>query len=117
MSKTILFVYGTLKRGQRNHHWLRGQHFVGIGVTEPRFRVYDLGSYPGLVRDEQDGVEVRGELWEVDDVRLGELDHFEGVPDLFQRESIQVTGGSVVEAYLWNRPLPKDQPFGAEWPF
>src|SRR5207249_6980142 len=67
MGRTTLFVYGTLKRGGRGNRWLAGQRFLGEAVTEPTYRLYDLGTYPGLVRDEANGLAVKGELWEVDD--------------------------------------------------
>jgi gamma-glutamylcyclotransferase (GGCT)/AIG2-like uncharacterized protein YtfP len=57
-----LFVYGTLKRGQRNHRLIADQRFLGEATTEPRYRVFDLGPYPGLVIDETNGVAVLGEL-------------------------------------------------------
>ena len=41
-TKFVVFVYGTLKRGQPNHHWLSTtengwQRFVGEAVTEKKF--------------------------------------------------------------------------------
>ncbi len=44
----LLFVYGTLKRGCRNHRHLAGQAFVGPARTAPGFTLYDLGGYPGI---------------------------------------------------------------------
>src|SRR5215471_201591 len=62
-TKTIVFVYGTLKRGERNHRLLADQEFLGAAVTVPRYRVFDLGPYPGLVRDDATGLAVRAELF------------------------------------------------------
>src|SRR4051812_9691216 len=78
---TLLFVYGTLKRGGRNHRLLADQRFVAKVVTVSGFAVVDLGPFPGMVREGGSGV--RGELYEVSDCCLDELDDFEGVPDLF----------------------------------
>ncbi len=39
----LLFVYGTLKRGERANRLLSGQRFVGAAETEPRYRLVDLG--------------------------------------------------------------------------
>ena len=47
-----VFVYGTLKRGHSNHDCLRGQQFIAEAVTQPRYRLHDLGGYPGMVLDE-----------------------------------------------------------------
>ncbi|MBY0457689.1 MAG: gamma-glutamylcyclotransferase [Gemmataceae bacterium] len=114
---TVLFVYGTLKRGHRNHRLLADQTFLGEAVTAPRYRVADLGPHPGLVYDDSDGLAVRGELFAVDACALGELDDFEGVPDLFVRERIDIpTRGEEVWAYFINRPVPAGAPTGDRWP-
>ena len=116
-TKTILFVYGTLKRGLRNHRLIADQEFLGEAVSEPRYRVYDLGPYPGLVVDSADGLAIRGELWVVSDCCLAELDDFEGVPDLFNREPVAIAGRSgMVFAYFWNRPVPEGAMTGDAWP-
>src|SRR5262245_38690497 len=114
---TILFVYGTLKRGQRNHRLVADQEFLGEALTEPRYRVFDLGPHPGLVADEANGLAVRGELWAVSDCCLGELDDFEEVPGPFVRAAVRIAGrAGEVQAYFWNRPAPEGAPAGCEWP-
>lgn len=115
--KTLLFVYGTLKRGERNHRLLADQQFVSRAVTVPRYRVVDLGPYPGLIRDHSTGLAVHGELFAVDECGLAELDDFEGVPDLFVRESIEVEGHGPAWAYYLNVPIPSSAKSGDRWPF
>jgi gamma-glutamylaminecyclotransferase len=112
----LLFVYGTLKRGQRNHRLLADQRFVGPAVTAPGFRLYDLGPHPAMVRDAH-GDPVRGELFAVSECCLGELDDFEGVPDLFTRERIELADGTTAWAYLYARQIPDGAGSGEEWPF
>ena len=74
-----LFVYGTLQSGKRNHRaYLAGQRSLGPARTPPRYRLYDLGSYPGLVECD-DGVSVEGELWDVDEACLARVDVLEDV--------------------------------------
>src|SRR4051812_12996853 len=86
---TLLFVYGTLKRGCSNHDHLAGQRFVGPARTQPGFRLYDLGGYPGIVAQPDDTLGVIGEVWAVDDDILRDLDQFEGVHEgLYRRELI-----------------------------
>ena len=79
IARTILFLYGTLKRGEKSHRLMAGQRFVGEATTEPRYRLYDLVPYPGLMAD-VGGVAVAGELWEVDATCLAELDICAPVP-------------------------------------
>ncbi|WP_439631846.1 gamma-glutamylcyclotransferase family protein [Gemmata sp.] len=110
-------MYGTLKRGLRNHHLMAGQRFVADVVTEPRYRVIDLGPYPGMVTDAESGLAVRGELWAVDAECLAALDAFEGVPDLFVRGPVAVAGRSGDGwAYFWNNRVPAGAASGARWP-
>jgi gamma-glutamylaminecyclotransferase len=114
----VLFVYGTLKRGQPAHRLLAGQAFLGPAVTAPRYRLVDLGPYPGLVRDDASGLTVCGELWEVSDCCVAELDDYEGCPDQYAREPIDVPGSDRrVEAYFSARPVPPDARTGTTWPF
>ncbi len=112
---TRLFVYGTLKRGERNHRLLADQRFVGPAVTAPRYRVIDLGPHPGLVMDAVHGLAVVGEVWDVSDCALAELDDFEGIPDPFARQPIELNDGSA-EAYFWVRSIPRAARTGDRWP-
>jgi gamma-glutamylaminecyclotransferase len=116
-AKTILFLYGTLKRGQRNHHLLAGQRFVGEATTEPHYRLHDLGSYPGMVTDAANGLAVTGELWEVDDGCLAKLDELEEVPDLYLRRRVRVRGMTEpVESFLYNKAISPETRSGNSWP-
>jgi gamma-glutamylaminecyclotransferase len=116
MRPTLLFVYGTLKRGERNHRLLADQAFVGEATTAPKYRVYDLGPYPGLVRDDATGLAVKGEVFAVSECALAELDDFEGVPSLFTREPIEVEGYEEVWAY-YTTAVPDGARSGDRWPF
>ena len=117
MGTTRLFVYGTLKRGLRNHHMIAAQEYLGEALTEPKYRVIDLGPHPGLIVDETNGLSVRGELWLIGDACLGELDAFEEVPGPFIRAEVRLQGiAEPAHAYLWNRPIPEGSATGSEWP-
>lgn len=115
MGTTFLFVYGTLKRGARNHRLLADQEFVSSATTAPKYRVYDLGPYPGLTRDEATGLAVRGEVFAVTECALAELDDFEGVPTLFVRKPIEIDGYGEVWAYFTNA-VPEGARSGDRWP-
>jgi len=85
-----VFVYGTLKRGFARHYALSTQTFLGPATTRAGFRLYNLGSYPGLVRCE-DGASIEGELYDVDDSCLEKLDVIEGVDQgLYRRDVVQL---------------------------
>jgi gamma-glutamylaminecyclotransferase len=113
---TVLFVYGTLKRGLGNHHLLAGQEFLGEAETEPRYRVIDLRRYPGLIVDEANGLAVKGELWNVTATCIEALDDFEEAAGLFVRKPVRIPGRGLVHAYFWNCTLPSNARSGDRWP-
>ena len=118
VGSVILFFYGTLKWGERNHRLIADQQFLGEASTEPRYRVFDLGPYPGLVRDDAAGLAVEGELWEVSESRLGELDAFECDADEFVRDVVAVQGRTDrVDAYYFTGPIPAGSKSASAWPF
>ncbi len=93
-----LFVYGSLLAGEANAQWLRGLPCLGAAMTVARYTLLDCGGYPGLRAG--GATSVKGELYLVDETRLGSLDEFEGHPDLFARGPVELAGGSTAEAYL-----------------
>lgn len=115
----LLFVYGTLKRGCRNHHHLAGQTFVGAARTAPGFRLFDLTGFPGLVSEEGAGDGVWGEVWSVDPRHLQELDEFEGVAEgIYRRVPIPLQppfAAQNVEAYLYARAVAGRRDLGSTW--
>ena len=74
----LLFVYGTLKRGDVRCRHLAGQRFVDFATTAPSYALFDCGEYPALVAAPIGGVSIRGELWRVDAAALARLDVVEG---------------------------------------
>ena len=118
MSKTLLFVYGTLKRGHQSNHLLAGAEFVRAAQTMPVYRLYGVGWHPGLVIDRANGLAVQGELWAVDDDTLARLDEYEGVPHYFARDHVAVADQvGDIHAYFFAGPIPVDAPAGDRWPF
>lgn len=96
----LLFVYGTLLRGEPNHPQLSDAAFVGSARTEPRYELVDLGGYPALVED--GATAISGEVYDVDPELLEQLDVFEEVPELYERKAIQLIEGCV-HAYVMSR--------------
>ena len=74
--KHRVFVYGTLKRGHRNHYLLQNADFLGSCIL-PGFELWDLGSYPGLRPSADPRDTVQAELYETDDETLAALDRLE----------------------------------------
>jgi gamma-glutamylcyclotransferase (GGCT)/AIG2-like uncharacterized protein YtfP len=96
-----LFVYGSLKTGQRNSgRFLAGQTFLGPARTPSRYRLHDCGPFPAMV-EAGDGISVRGELWDVSEECLKRIDRLEGVDvGLYERKVIALESPPV-EAYVY----------------
>ena len=80
-----IFVYGTLKRGYRLASFMDGQ-FLGEATTVAEYRLFNVGSFPGLV-ETSPGVEIVGEVWAVSNECLAVLDEVEAVDEGMYRRS------------------------------
>ena len=86
-----VFVYGTLKRGQRNFSFLRGAKFYGHHVTESIFSMYEFNDYPAVCRDGMHAIV--GEVYGIDNRRFRTLDDLEWYPRFYQRIEIPTVWG------------------------
>lgn len=77
--KQRIFIYGTLKRGDCNARYMEGQNFIGEASTEPIYRMVDGGGYPGMFPVDENGVSIRGEVWDVNESCRARLDVLEEV--------------------------------------
>lgn len=90
-----LFVYGSLRRGERHHDELSGAEFLGASVTAPSYRVVEHGGYPALAPG---AVAISGELYAVPSSLVPALDAFEGCS--YRRGAVRLADGSNAEAYF-----------------
>lgn len=108
-----VFVYGTLKRGEPNHGLLGDGQFVGEAMTVDRFHLYDTGWYPAMVtldpENDNDSVQVCGELYKVTPETLKNLDRLEGVPFLFKRVQVTLNDNRTAWAYVWGNGYAVDE--------
>ena len=115
---TRLFIYGTLKRGCSNHHYMAGQRFVEVAKTEPLYRLVSMGSYPGMVSSEP-GRSIEGEIWDVDDACLRRLDVLEGIDEgEYTYEMVPLLppfDGETVHGYRYLRPVEDRPDIGSVW--
>jgi gamma-glutamylcyclotransferase (GGCT)/AIG2-like uncharacterized protein YtfP len=111
----FVFVYGTLKRGHYNHGRLAAARFVCDAKTVPGYRLFDVGYYPAMVEDRA-GISVYGEIFEVDDETLEDLDRLEGHPHYYRRQPICVEGfDRPVWGYLYTRETRGLRDCAASW--
>ncbi len=102
-----LFVYGSLKRGFSNHHFLQGQTFLGEARTLPVYRMFDYGGFPALVSATADGMAIEGEIWQIDGACLAKIDELECVDHgLYERTTAKLAPphhkleGAILYRYL-----------------
>lgn len=88
-----LFVYGTLKQGERLHGTLHSSPYSGTGRLQGYIMLH-LGHFPGIVRAPADaeGWTVYGEIYDVDDHTLAVIDGIEGHPTYYERKEVTLDG-------------------------
>lgn len=136
----LIFVYGSLKRGFSRNSALRACRYLGVARTVPLYGMYAYGGYPALVDKTlaelsqiQADTSVFGELYEVDDLTLVELDKIECVDqNLFQRMDVSLDvvtlmtlpvsksawkrlSEKVAQAYFFKRDLSGAADCGSLW--
>lgn len=87
----LVFVYGTLKRGFRNHRVVENARFVGEATTlEPWALPIYGGRHVPTVLPINEGYRIKGELYEPDVPEWRYLDKLEGHPHLYKRARVEV---------------------------
>lgn len=102
-----LFVYGSLKRGYKNHEILkRCAQSIENGTIIGTLYDIKLG-FPAVQL--KGNYIVKGQLAKIPKQYLDYFDYFEGVPSLYQRSTVQVSlqNGKKETAYVYTmRVLP-----------
>lgn len=99
----LLLVYGTLKRDKSNHRKLGLSEFVGEATTAQHYLLLQAPNihYPFLL--DIPVAPITGELYEVSDTDLPNIDSFEGHPHFFQRRSIKLADGREAFVYFYKQ--------------
>mmetsp|Transcript_19404 Transcript_19404/g.19142 ORF Transcript_19404/g.19142 Transcript_19404/m.19142 type:complete len:147 (-) Transcript_19404:7-447(-) len=95
-SDQLVFVYGTLKRGLKNHKLMIPKAgsddvaFISAARTEiPYPMIYDTNYFiPYVLEIPGGGLRVEGEIYRVSPSKMRELDILEGCPRRYERGSI-----------------------------
>ena len=119
--KELLFVYGSLKKGFDNHSLLnKSAKRLGKAHTVKKFGMYEdtFGNYPYLL--DAPLKKINGELYQITRAELlKKIDEFEGAPEYYQREKIEVKSHHGVQrafVYIQKTALiPSDQEPLKEW--
>jgi gamma-glutamylcyclotransferase (GGCT)/AIG2-like uncharacterized protein YtfP len=107
---SLLFVYGTLRRGERADLSKHEKDFdvTYLGGDIINGKLYNLGSYPGV--KELGGTEfdvslprVHGDVFRLESESIITiLDHYEGYPYLYSRATTETMDGREVWVYTYN---------------
>lgn len=99
MKDTVVFVYGSLKKGSYNHSFLLNAEFISFFVTEPKYTMVDVGMYPAVLLG--GNTAIHGEVYKVSSEELSTLDELEGYPAYYDRILIPSEYG---EAWMYVLP-------------
>lgn len=108
----FIFVYGTLKEGFPNFHFNPGRRIPGTYRTRQALPFYvvqlrDEDRAPWLVNQPGQGVQVSGQVFEVDAATLQSMDEFEevGLPTGYVRVAVELEAvddaGAVLQAHVY----------------
>ena len=109
---SLIFVYGTLKEGFPNFHFNPGRRIPGTYRTRQALPFYvvqlrDEDRAPWLVNQPGQGVQVSGQVFEVDAATLQSMDEFEevGLPTGYVRVAVELEAvddaGAVLQAHVY----------------
>ena len=101
-----VFVYGTLKAGFGNNaYYMYAAEFIDDAVTVDKYAMIGEGmAFPYILgKDDVDGHNIIGELYECNATTLKKLDGLEGYPVHYDRQTIKVTlsDNTVVDALVY----------------
>jgi len=99
MSKHLVSVYGTLRKGYGNNRLLTSSPLITTGKTADKMVMHAAG-IPYVSRT-QEVSKITVEVYEVDDVTLSRLDGLEGHPRFYKRELTKIDGDDGVTREAW----------------
>lgn len=103
--KHLIFIYGSLRRGSAGAMSVRFPNSRFIDYAQVSGSLYDLGSYPGLLLNEPNSTVV-GEVYEIDDELLKQLDEFEASSH-YVRKELEITLGTQTRKCWTYEPDPE----------
>lgn len=87
--KIKVFVYGTLKQGRRNHGYLAEAKFLYKAQTLKKFAMVGKDApFPYLLGESEQGHQIIGEVYEIDEDIKEALDILEGNPHHYMEQEI-----------------------------
>lgn len=91
-----LSVYGTLKNDGEANYMLDGCQFISMTNEILPFKMYNFGSYPGLIKSNTNN-NITIETYLITKDVLNNIDEYEEYPEIYKRKSIKLSSG----IYSW----------------
>ena len=89
---TKVFVYGTLKQGHGNHDLLKGCKLIGKAKSVSKWDMIGEGMpFPYLLQRNDEGLQIEGEVYEVNSDTARALDILEGIPHHYRKSYMYVS--------------------------
>lgn len=114
--KIPLFVYGTLKKGERAHDKLEQSKLIATAELQPEYKLLNCGRYPALIKASNGTNYVPGEIYEVTKDVLKKLHEYEGVSSgLFYFDFLALDNYEIInepESNLTSKMLNRGLVFG-----
>ena len=90
-----LFVYGTLRKGHKNHHIIDSLEYLGNYITKNNYYYNKMKDIvyktDNNIENETEYTQITGELYKIPDKSfISYIDNFEKHPNYFYRENIYV---------------------------
>jgi len=108
---TLVGVYGSLRKGLSNHHYLQNAEFVSTTELPAVYSMVSLGGFPGVM--EGGDTKIMLEMYRVTPDELANLDSLESNESFYTRKEVDTLGGSTPWVYFlprekWidNEPVP-----------
>ena len=121
---TLVFIYGSLKKGFCNHHMMNKAKYKCKAKTSKRYGMFQEtnANYPYLIKQSNSCYHhIQGEVYEIDcSTTLKQLDIFEDAPEYYKRETvdIEIASGTVQKAQIYfmkECKIPSNQTPLREW--
>ena len=110
----LLFVYGTLRRGERADLGREEIRCTFLGEDHINGKIYNVGTFPGLIAEamhfDPGKPFVTGDVFRLrDESIISQLDHYEGYPHLYNRIETETAKGLHVWAYTYNHDVTEER--------
>lgn len=113
----VVFVYGSLKKGYKQHAMIGQGKFLETVETAPNYLLYDLGPYPGMIEVHKgEGRKIEGEIYRLTPEEYKNLNKH--VPYGFKNREIEVIGVDLPQiiALIYKQGIDRFPDCGTSWP-